>query len=691
MATITKPMALDESFNTTETTPRSQADVLAAIESAIRQGFGQVANAVSYDNTDSGLTADNVQDAIDEVDDTVDGLVDDVAEISSDIESTQTATGNPITLTDAAPINAESLVVELEPKQDLHGQSAPYVGGAGKNKIDTSADSDFYIGHYYVGVNGSMSEDNNFDAFRCEINGDTTYTLSNNLGTELSGSGGIIRFENADKSLNSVNVSGFSHTSATFEPPTNAVYMVVCINNTLGVMLQLEVGSQVTSYASYSNICPITGYTECEVDDVGKNILEPTAQTQTINQVIFTKNSDGTYTVNGTASEATFFYPCGQYASFDMNGKTISGCPSGGSTGSYWFSFSNSTEAEFDTGNGAAVTREVSGAPVFVMLQGASLNNAVLKPMICSSSAENPTAYEPCHSSNATIQFGQTVYGGRSNFTDGGTSDEFENVDLGDLSWTYRGDGLFSADLSDYAFESDVMAYCSGYRYIGTVDGASMATSNGSVYLYYNDGQSSRVIYVVDTQYADAIVFKAAVTGIQFVYEKVTHDTISTPPTELKLLKGTNNITTNGATITLGYQPDNVIGEVKVEIEKCSPNPEFMHFEVNENVVDAIPIIFDEAIHSYTVSGDNWKDKTFLCVECCDMRYGILQRVLSSDMAFVDSCGKALMLYPYMRSIEQYIKITISLGQSYGYEISYQTTNTSSPLDYLKIRVRLFN
>jgi hypothetical protein len=184
--------------------------------------------------------------------------------------------------------------------------------------------------------------------------------------------------------------------------------------------------------------------------------------------------------------------------------------------------------------------------------------------------------------------------------------------------------------------------------------------------------------------------FKAYIVGKQACFKIPTPSEISTPAAPLKLLKGTNNLSADGV-MQIGWQPDNVIGELKADIEKCTPNPEFMHFVVDSNVVDAVPIVFDETIHTYTISGDNWKDKTFLCVECCDMRYGILQLVLSSDMAFVDSCGKALMLYPYMHSIEQYIKITISLGQSYGYEISYQTTNTSSLLDYLKIRVRLFN
>ena len=135
MSTVTKPMALDETFNTTESTPRNQADVLAGIQQAIREGFGQVAYAVEYDNTDSGLTATNVQDAVDEVDAALDVVEDDIESIEDDIESIKEVTGNPITLTDASETYAQGLSVELEPKQDLHGYDFPWVGGAGKNKL----------------------------------------------------------------------------------------------------------------------------------------------------------------------------------------------------------------------------------------------------------------------------------------------------------------------------------------------------------------------------------------------------------------------------------------------------------------------------------------------------------------------------------------------------------------------------
>ena len=68
MATVTKPIALDESINTTEQTPRNIADVLAEELKGIADNIlPPNASQIAYDNTASGLTATNVQDAIDEI------------------------------------------------------------------------------------------------------------------------------------------------------------------------------------------------------------------------------------------------------------------------------------------------------------------------------------------------------------------------------------------------------------------------------------------------------------------------------------------------------------------------------------------------------------------------------------------------------------------------------------------------
>lgn len=65
MANVTKPIALDESLNTTENTPRNIADVLAS-------GLSSIANNVKPDGSDisidvPGMSATNVDDGFSEL------------------------------------------------------------------------------------------------------------------------------------------------------------------------------------------------------------------------------------------------------------------------------------------------------------------------------------------------------------------------------------------------------------------------------------------------------------------------------------------------------------------------------------------------------------------------------------------------------------------------------------------------
>ena len=102
MAEVTKPIALDETFNTTESTPRNIADVLA-------EGLDDLANAVKPDASDidlapiSGMSATNVQSGISELKGTL------VNKIAFDTETTSqmyqaiiTSGGSLVTLTSTA-------------------------------------------------------------------------------------------------------------------------------------------------------------------------------------------------------------------------------------------------------------------------------------------------------------------------------------------------------------------------------------------------------------------------------------------------------------------------------------------------------------------------------------------------------------------------------------------------------------
>ena len=574
-ARLQEMYTVDDAMSSSSENPVQNKVITAALDNKVDKVEGKGLSTNDYTNEDKASVANSAEQ----------------------LESTQTVSGNPLTLTDCAPINAESLVVELEPKQDLHGQSAPYVGGAGKNKLPMTVEG-LKASNTDGTWNGNVFTHNNGVTFTVLTDADGNVTGIKANGTASAQTLFIIAMSFSltyESIINGCPANGSNSTYMLVAQPnadTGSGYTLpandarnIYINIASGYtannlifypMIRLSTEPDPT-FAPYSNICPITGYTECEVDDVGKNKLNLSDYTGNIYAAYgfatTISGEDVTITLTNypmTGATESFEMLMNTDAIFDKTGLSVKAFISSGDnyvSGVRWSNIQSNNNIAIDLKN---------------LSQG--LNATItMRIMVYDTSSGEPTTYEPYQSRTASVTFGQTVYGGRSNFTEGGTSDEFENVDLGDLSWTYRGDGLFSADLSDYAFESDVMAYCSGYRYMGTVDGASMATSNGSVYLYYNDGQSSRVIYVVNTQYTDAIVFKAAVTGIQFVYEKATTTTISTPPTDLKLLKGTNNINTNGTTINLGYQPDNVVGELKGEIEKITVMP---YLRILDNDID---------------------------------------------------------------------------------------------------------
>jgi hypothetical protein len=125
MATVTKPIALDESIHTTEQTPRNIADVLAEELARIAENIlPPNAEDIAYDNTESGLTATNVQNAIDEV---ISSQSEVIADTMADLTENKTATVTD-GVADFETIDGslvKSLVVEIEPNQSGNGTPSP--------------------------------------------------------------------------------------------------------------------------------------------------------------------------------------------------------------------------------------------------------------------------------------------------------------------------------------------------------------------------------------------------------------------------------------------------------------------------------------------------------------------------------------------------------------------------------------
>lgn len=116
------------------------------------------------------------------------------------------------------------------------------------------------------------------------------------------------------------------------------------------------------------------------------NLLNPTLQTTTQNGITITNNGDGTYTLNGTATNKTFFNVVNFY---EMKGKKykLTGCPLNGSysnTYALYFDDVSSGLKRIDEGNGIifTATGTIERQIYIVVREKTIINNLVFKPML---------------------------------------------------------------------------------------------------------------------------------------------------------------------------------------------------------------------------------------------------------------------------------------------------------------------
>lgn len=143
---------------------------------------------------------------------------------------------------------------------------------------------------------------------------------------------------------------------------------------------------------SVSGNCEQTQYT-------GKNLLENTKTTETINGVSFTVNEDGSVTVDGTATEETrFAFLADVVGALPSGTYTASGCPENGSWSTYQFQIwiKDTSVSYSDLGSGVSFGYDTSYMlrAQILIASGATLNNLTFYPMIRSADIVDDT-YEP--------------------------------------------------------------------------------------------------------------------------------------------------------------------------------------------------------------------------------------------------------------------------------------------------------
>lgn len=129
----------------------------------------------------------------------------------------------------------------------------------------------------------------------------------------------------------------------------------------------------------------------------GKNLLNATLQTTTVNGVTCTNNGDGTYTLDGTANANAVF----NLGSVTFTGDTkykICGCPQGGGIiERYHIEPYGSTNEQRDIGNGViySLSNDETKAIYIVVTIGFRASNLLFKPMITTDLTATYDDFEP--------------------------------------------------------------------------------------------------------------------------------------------------------------------------------------------------------------------------------------------------------------------------------------------------------
>ena len=196
-----------------------------------------------------------------------DGTVDSNSYVKkSDIETEKTATGNPITLTDAIAGNAIEVSAEIVASQDLHGYDKPWVGGAGANMLHlltpTEGWSDTVNGITVVTPSsGNVYKDLFYGTLE-----EGKYTVKDFTGGSNT-THQIACFKN-DNVFAYIG-EGSQTFTVTSTSDTYRIRVYVYSGNTATTIKPICCkGESISAYSPYENICPITGFSSVTITDV---------------------------------------------------------------------------------------------------------------------------------------------------------------------------------------------------------------------------------------------------------------------------------------------------------------------------------------------------------------------------------------------------------------------------------------
>lgn len=459
---------------------------------------------------------------------------------------------------DGAPMR--SIEVTITPEQDLHGQSSPYPPGGGTNVLPTYTENVTSKGiRMTVNIDGSVTLNGTSTGTATLYAPESTFMWDGTSPYWLSGcpsggnyeSGYSLRVDGNNywskvDTGDGCALAAYNDGDSLTNVPLKFCIVVrsgtVCNNITFKPML--NAGTSGSTFAPYSNICPISGRQSVGVTRAGKNLFD------TANGKNLYLKSDNSLGVGGTL--LVFSVPIGTQI-------TLSG--TNGNRSALGFS----TKKVEEIVSGATLDGRLSDGvlprtftaeyPTYVYYANTDFSQNIVDHFMIEVGS-SATSYEAPNIQQITIPLGQTVYGGTVDAVSGVMTVDRAMVDLGTLTWTYSEVYYnFIGDLSGAKRPATVTdipnILCSQYAAANGID-ANNTSKNNIVAL---SALYERVI-VRDSRYTNAASFKTAMSGVQLCYELAQPVTVQLDPKLLRSLYGINNVWSDADSVDVDYVAD---------------------------------------------------------------------------------------------------------------------------------------
>ena len=500
--------------------------------------------------------------------------------LQSVTEIIDTASGAIASFPDGSGLPMRSLVAQINPVQDLHGQSNPWPAGGGVNKYpNTLTDVKAFNvagtwngnSYTYKGLTFTCTSDNNDNIISITVNGTneasrTDFTLGsatlpagsyivNGCPVPTSGKPYWIGSSASKFSDEVGNGSSFTlEEETTFSPPSQAGLIgiriaasITCNNVVFKPMIRLSTVTDAT-FQPYSNECPITGWTGLSGQRTGVNQWDEEVESGYI-------SADGGLKANAISLRSKNFCPCkGNVEYRFVKPSSYSITPN-----ICWYD-KNQTFISRTGTSGFPLLTSPDNASFFKISMweyGTTYNHDV---SINYPSTE--TSYHAYTSLPITCTWqteAGTVYGVTVDVVTGVLTVEWaKKIFNGTESWWVnesRGSWFYCDNqITDSFIDNSISGFMISNLYKQTNYSAAAVITNGE--FVYGLTSTVKRLVVKDTRFTTAEEFKAslATQNLEVVYKLAEPQTYQLTPQQIETLIGNNTVFVDTGSVSVTYQ-----------------------------------------------------------------------------------------------------------------------------------------